>query len=226
MNLQQYSDRIQAGIVLATHLKKYDHAANTIVLGLPRGGVPVAYEVAHKLSLPLDVFIVRKLGVPGHEELAMGALASGNTLFFNEQILKLLQISKEAINNVIANEQIELERREQAYRRGRPFPDLKGKTIILVDDGIATGATMNAAIDSLRKQQPEKIIVAVPVASLSTCKELKQRVYELICPIKPIDFHAVGLWYQDFSQTSDQEVTDLLDLAQNNVRSGPLSSRG
>ncbi|MFI4962615.1 MAG: phosphoribosyltransferase, partial [Legionellales bacterium] len=158
---------------------------------------------------------VRKLGVPGHEELAMGALASGNTLYLNQAIIRSLSLSEEALNTVIKKEQQELDRRETLYRGSRPYPQLKGKTVILVDDGIATGASMHVAIESLYKHHPQAIIVAVPVAALCTCTAMSKQVDAFICPLKPLDFNAVGLWYQDFSQTSDTEVINLLSKAWN-----------
>lgn len=208
--MEKYLDRYEAGKVLANELKDYSNKSDVIVLALPRGGVPVAYEVAKSLSVPLDVFIVRKLGVPGHEELAMGAIAMGGTIIFNDEVLHQLNISKTAIDHVIKLEQDELKRREIKYRGNRLFPKLTDKTIILVDDGIATGATMRAAIQALHKHRPASIIIAVPVAGRSTCEAIEQLVDKVICPLKPQYFYAVGLWYQDFSQTSDVEVYELL----------------
>ncbi len=212
-NMEKFQDRQEAGKILAEQLKKYARNPDVIVLALPRGGVPVAYEIAVALSVPLDVFIVRKLGVPGHEELAMGAIAMGGTVVFNEEIVRDLDISKSAIDNVIQSEQQELKRREKTYRDDRPFPILAKKIIILVDDGIATGATMKAAIKALRQQNPAKIIMAVPVAEESTCKKMATLVDEVICPLKPTYFYAVGAWYEDFSQTTDAEVFEFLTAA-------------
>lgn len=209
----KYLDRKHAGVVLAELLKKYNRRQDTIVLALPRGGVPVAYEIAMKLCLELDVFIVRKLGVPGHEELAMGALASGGTVVFNDEIINYLQIQQSSIDRVIQSEQEELTRREHLYRGNKPFLRLEGTAIILVDDGIATGSTMKAAIMALQQKQPKEIIIAVPVAARSTCDEMTELVKTLICPLQPVDFHAVGLWYDNFSQTSDEEVIELLERA-------------
>lgn len=209
----KYFDRNHAGVFLTKLLQKYNGRKDTIVLALPRGGVPVAYEIAIKLGLTLDVFIVRKLGVPGHEELAMGALASGGTVVFNDEIINYLQIQKSSINRVIQSEQEELTRREHLYRGNKPFPDLAGKTIILVDDGIATGSTMKAAIMALQQKHPKEIIIAVPVAARSTCDEIAGLVKTFICPLQPVEFHAVGLWYDNFSQTSDDEVIKLLEQA-------------
>jgi predicted phosphoribosyltransferase len=214
----KYLDRHHAGMVLAKLLKEYNRQKDTIVLALPRGGVPVAYEIATKLCLSLDVFIVRKLGVPGHEELAMGALASGGTVVFNDEIINYLQIQKSSIDRIIQSEQEELTRRDHLYRGNKPFPDLAGKTIILVDDGIATGSTMKAAIMALQLKQPKEIIVAVPVAARSTCDEMAGLVKTLICPLQPVDFHAVGLWYDNFSQTSDEEVIELLEQSRLNLK--------
>lgn len=214
----KYLDRNHAGVVLAELLKKYNRRKDTIVLALPRGGVPVAYEIAMKLCLDLDVFIVRKLGVPGHEELAMGALASGGTVVFNDEIINYLTIQQSSINGVIQSEQKELTRREHLYRGNKPFPHLAEKTIILVDDGIATGSTMKAAIMALQQKQPKEIVVAVPVAARSTCDEMAGLVKTLICPLQPVDFHAVGLWYDNFSQTSDEEVIELLEQSRLNLK--------
>ncbi|SRR5579883_33199 len=206
----RYHDRRDAGRVLAEELKSYANRKDVIVLALPRGGVPVAFEIAEALSVPLDIFIVRKLGVPGHEELAMGAIASGGTTVFNQDIIHQLAISKEAIDRVIAEESEELLRREKKYRGDKKFPDLKNKVIILVDDGIATGATMKAAIKALRRLEPLSIVVAVPVAAASTCKEMSGLADKIICPLQPIFFNAVGAWYEIFDQTLDEEVIDLL----------------
>ena len=205
-----YADRHQAGRILADLLKDYAHRTDVIILALPRGGVPVAYEIATQLSLPLDVFIVRKLGVPHHVEFAMGAIASGNTVVFNEEVIDILNIKKPAIDRVLAEEQEELKRREHVYRGNKPYPDLAGKTIILVDDGIATGYSMRAALRALQKQHLAAIILAVPVAARSTCEELAVLVQKLICPLQPANFYSVGLWYDDFTQTSDEEVMQLL----------------
>lgn len=209
--MNKFSDRYAAGKILASQLQSYLKNPNVIVLALPRGGVPVASEVAKSLSVPLDIFIVRKLGVPGHEELAMGAIASGGTIIFNEDILRQLRISESEIQQVIQSEQQELQRREAIYRGKKTLPKLTGKIIILVDDGIATGATMRAAIKALQKQKPQKLVVAVPVAASSTIDEMSNLVDEIICPVKPVDFYAVGAWYDDFSQTTDEEVYQLLN---------------
>jgi predicted phosphoribosyltransferase len=184
------------------------------VLALPRGGVPVAYEVARALHAPLDVFLVRKLGLPGHEELAMGAVASGGVRVLNRDVVERLQIPDELIDAVTRRELQELERRERAYRGDRPFPDVHGKTVILVDDGLATGSTMRAAAEALRQQRPARLVVAVPAGSPETCDEFRAEVDEVVCAITPQPFYAVGLWYDDFSQTTDDEVRELLAAAQ------------
>ena len=205
-----FRDRREAGRELARALAGYRGRPDVLVLALPRGGVPVAYEVARGLDVPLDVFLVRKLGVPGHEELALGALATGGVCLLNEDVVRGLRIPPEAIDRVTAAEQAELERREAAYRDGRRPPDVAGKTVILVDDGLATGASMRVAVAALRQAQPARIVVAVPVAAPSTCADLRDEVDHVICARTPEPFYAVGLWYEDFSQTSDQEVRDLL----------------
>ncbi|ARG97883.1 phosphoribosyltransferase [Legionella micdadei] len=223
--MEKFIDRYEAGTMLAGLLEDYAHKPNTIVLALPRGGVPVAYEVAATLSIPLEVFIVRKLGVPGHEELAMGAIATGGTVFFNQEILDSLNLPEAAIQRVIKAEEAELERRESVYRKGRPPLKITGKTIILVDDGVATGATMFAALKALRQLKPASIIVAVPVAAQSTCEELTKLADKLVCPLRPVNFYAVGLWYEDFSQTTDEEVFTLLTKA-HQKSSSHLSTKG
>ncbi|OGT45733.1 MAG: phosphoribosyl transferase [Gammaproteobacteria bacterium RIFCSPHIGHO2_12_FULL_41_20] len=209
--MKKFSDRYEAGKVLADQLKTYTKNPYVIVLALPRGGVPVAFEIATALSVPLDIFVVRKLGVPGHEELAMGAIATGGVTIFNNDIIKKLNISNSEINNIIKLEQQELMRRESVYRGKKPFPELKDKIIILVDDGIATGATMRAAIRALRQQHLRRLILAVPVAAFSTCAEMENLVDEVVCPLRPHDFYAVGAWYDEFSQTTDEEVSQLLN---------------
>lgn len=208
--MERYQNRYVAGKILADLLNNYAKRQDVIVFALPRGGVPVAYEIAKSLSLPLDVFIVRKLGVPGHEELAMGALAMGDSIVFNKEIMDSLGISKQAIDDVINMEKKELQRREIAYRGHKPFPDIKNKTIILVDDGIATGASIKVAIKALRQLDPAAIILAIPVADASICKKMTKLVEKLVCPMQPSNFFAVGQWYDDFSQTTDEEVYTLL----------------
>jgi putative phosphoribosyl transferase len=208
-----YRDRHDAGKRLAELLRAYAHRPDVLVLALPRGGVPVAYEVARELHAPLDVFIVRKLGVPGHEELALGAIASGGIEVLNDNVIHALHLPKQVIEAIAAKEQRERERREQLYRDGRPALDVKGRTVILVDDGLATGATMRAALRALRQQQPARLIVAVPVAAPSVCLELLDEADDVICASTPDPFFGVGFWYQQFEQTTDQEVHDLLALA-------------
>jgi predicted phosphoribosyltransferase len=208
-----YSDRADAGKALAAHLQKYGDRDDVLVLGLPRGGVPVAYEVARSLRVPFDIFLVRKLGVPGHEELAMGALASGGVRVMNDAITRQLGISQDAVERVAGREQQELERRERLYRGDRPPPAVQGRTVILIDDGLATGSTMRAAAAALRQMRPNKIIVAVPVAAAETCEALRGEVDEVVCVDTPEPFLAVGAWYADFSQTSDDEVRELLEKA-------------
>jgi predicted phosphoribosyltransferase len=215
-----FKNRTEAGRLLADKLKRYAARPDVLVLALPRGGVPVAYEVARELNAPLDIFLVRKLGVPGHEELAMGAIASGGVRTLNEDVIRPLRIPGEVINAVTAEEQKELERRQRAYRGDRPAPDVRGRTVILVDDGLATGSTMRAAVAALRQQQPARIVVAVPTAAPATCDEFRGEVDEIVCAITPEPFYAVGLWYDDFSQTTDEEVRDLLGRAERE-RSAP-----
>jgi predicted phosphoribosyltransferase len=212
-----FRDRKEAGRQLASRLTKYANRPDVIVLALPRGGVPVAYEVAEQIGAPLDVFLVRKLGVPGYEELAMGAIASGGVRIINEDIVRQLQIPGEVIDAVAAEEQRELERRERAYRDDRPPPDVKGRTVILIDDGLATGSTMRAAAAALRKLGPARIVVAVPVSAPETCDEFREEVDEVVCAATPEPFRGVGLWYKDFSQTTDEEVRQLLERARQSV---------
>jgi putative phosphoribosyl transferase len=216
-----YRDRTEAGRRLAAELTDYADRADVLILALPRGGVPVAFEVARALRAPLDIFLVRKLGVPGHEELAMGAIATGGVRVLNEETLSYLRIPGEVIDAVAADELRELERRERVYRGDRPPPDVKGKTVILVDDGLATGSTMRAAAAALRQQQPARIVVAVPVSAVQTCDEYRMGVDEIICAVTPEPFHAVGMWYADFSQTTDEEVRDLLARAQRAQAAAP-----
>ncbi len=204
-------NRRVAGQALAEALKSYAGRDDVIVLALPRGGVPVAAEVARALGVPLDVMLVRKLGLPGHPELAMGAIASGGVRVMNDDVVRRLSVSPAAIEAVAEAEGRELARRERAYRGERPWPDLKGRCVILVDDGLATGATMHAAIDAVRAQQPACIVVAVPVAPPDTVRTLEALVDEVVCPLQPQSFMAIGQWYQDFTQTSDGEVITLLD---------------
>src|SRR6266699_3906897 len=205
----QFRDRTEAGKLLATQLTTYANLQDVLVLALPRGGVPVAFEVARELHAPLDVMVVRKLGVPRQEELAMGAIATGGVRILNLDVVQFLDIPDELINTIAAREQAELERRERLYRGDRPAYDVHGRTVILVDDGIATGATMHAAVAALKQRQPTRIIIAVPTAAPLTCAEFEAEVDELVCVIRPDPFIAVGYWYSQFSQTSDEEVRSL-----------------
>src|SRR6476620_3605878 len=208
-----FPNRAEAGRLLAEKPEKYAGRGDVIVLGLPRGGVPVAYEVAKRLNAPLDVFIVRKLGVPGFEELAAGAIPSGGVRVLNEDVVRAIPYATEAIEAVTAKETAELQRREQIYREGRSAPELRDKVVILVDDGLATGATMRAAVKALRQSGATKIVVAVPVGPPDTCREVKQQADETICLSTPEFFQAVGQYYEDFSQTSDEDVRQLLSQA-------------
>lgn len=213
IGMKKYLNRENAGKILAQHLAHYANQNNVLILALPRGGVPVAYQVAKALNAPLDVFIVRKLGVPGYVELAMGAIAFGNTVVYNEDIIESLGVSQTDIESVIDQEKEELQRREKAYRGNQDYPKINDKTIILVDDGIATGATIRVAIQALKKLQAKKIVVAVPVAQKDVYAELVASVDEVVCPLQPANLHAVGVWFEDFSQTEDEEVSDLLKKA-------------
>ena len=203
-------DRPEAGKRLARELMRYATRSDVLVLALPRGGVPVGFEVARALGVPLDVFVVRKLGMPFHEELAMGAIASGGAQLLNEEVIQTYAISEDEIDRVIESETRELERRERLYRGDRPFPTLKDRIVILVDDGLATGSTMRAAVMALREEAPARIVVAIPVGAKDTCQEFQDVADEIVCLQTPEPFDSVGLWYQNFSQTSDREVHDLL----------------
>lgn len=209
----RFFDRREGGQFLAESLTAYTDREDVIVLALPRGGVPVAAEVAKRLNAPLDVFVVRKLGLPGHPELAMGAIASGGARVFNGEVVNALSIPDEVIDAVSAEELIELQRREKAYRAGRPPLELEGKTVIVVDDGVATGSTMLAAVSALRQLNAARIVVAAPVIAASTYSEMQRAADEVAAVILPENFYAVGLWYQDFSQTTDDEVRELLGQA-------------
>jgi len=208
-----FRDRSEAGTILAASLEAYSHRPNTVVLALPRGGVPVAFEIGQRLGLPVDVFIVRKLGVPGHEELAMGAIASGGVRYINEDVMSQLGIEEQTVDAVSRREEKEIERRELLYRMGRPPLDVHGKTVILVDDGLATGSTMLAAIAALRLSRPARVVVAVPAAARETCSKISREVDDIVCAAMPEPFHAVGNWYVRFPQTTDEEVRDLLSRA-------------
>lgn len=206
--MRRFSNRAQAGRDLGRSLERYAGRDDVIVLGLPRGGLPVAREVAHALGAPLDVYLVRKLGVPGHPELAMGAIASGGVRVLNSEVVTMLGITDDTIATVAAQEGLELERRDREYRGGRPAPELAGRTVILVDDGLATGATMRAAAAAVRGSDPASVVVAVPVAARQTCAEFREdpAIDEIECLMTPDPFQAVGLWYDDFDQVSDDEV--------------------
>lgn len=209
--MKKFIDRQHAGKVLAELLHEYANRADVIVLALPRGGIPIGYEIASSLSVPLNIVLVRKLGVPGHKELAMGAIASGDEVILNESLINQLQLDKTAIQPILQAEKIELKRREQSYCKNHPYPSLRDKTIILVDDGLATGATMRVAIASLRQHHPAAIIVAAPVAAQETYQTIAKAVNKIICPLQPLHFYAVGYWYDNFTQVSDEEVIALLD---------------
>jgi putative phosphoribosyl transferase len=216
-----FQNRMDAGRLLARKLTAYANRPDVLVLGLPRGGVPVAFEVAKALNLPLDVFVVRKLGLPGQEELAMGAIATGGVRVLNDEVVKAWRIPDKIVEEVTKEETEELERRELLYRSDRPALDVGGHTVILVDDGIATGMTMFAAIAALQQQGPERIIVAVPVAAPETCAELREKVTEVVCLMMPSELYAISLWYKDFSQTSNEEVRDLLKQSLHKPSSAP-----
>ena len=207
-----FRDRAQAGQLLSHKLKAYADRADVLILALPRGGVPVAREIARSLHAPLDVFLVRKLGAPGQEELAMGAIASGGVRVLNHEVVEALGVSSRVIDSVTARESRELARREHLYRDGRPAPAVAGKTVILVDDGLATGSTMRAAVAALRQAKPKRIVVAVPIAATRTCEELAEEVDEIVCYHTSEPFYSVGFWYEDFSQTGDEEIREMLEL--------------
>lgn len=221
-----FIDRADAGRALAEHLARYAGRPDVIVLALPRGGVPVGFEVAKALGAPLDVFIVRKLGLPGHEEYAMGAIASGGVRVLNEDAVRGLRIPQRTIEEATRRERRELERREREYRGDRPPPDVRDRTVILVDDGLATGTTMQAAVRALRQQHPARIVVAVPTGSAETCERIAEGADEVVCATTPEPFHAVGLWYEDFSQTSDEEVHELLARAEREAATRAPSPAG
>jgi putative phosphoribosyl transferase len=212
----RFEDRREAGRYLATKLQNYANRDDVLVLGLPRGGIPVAYEVAQALNAPLDIFLVRKLGVPGREELAMGAISTGGVRVLNREVVDQLSIDARTIDHVANEEMSELRRRETAYRGDCPEPQIEGQTVILVDDGLATGATMLAAVTALRQRNPASVVVAVPTASQETCSRFEAYVDEIVCAITPEPFWGVGLWYENFEQTDDAEVRKL--LAENEVK--------
>ena len=209
-----YRHRQEAGQKLVPEVKEIIEGENTVVLGLPRGGVPVAYEVAKALELPLDVFVVRKLGVPGQEELAMGAIASGGVRFLNQDIFQQLNISDQQLEEITERERQELKKRENIYRGTRPEVDLEGKETLIIDDGLATGATMKAAVNALREHSPARILAAVPTAPPEPCREMQELVDEMICLSTPANFMGVGGSYREFGQTTNEEVKDLLEQAQ------------
>jgi putative phosphoribosyl transferase len=211
MSSLRFRDRSEAGQLLGRELAaRLGNAGDAIVLALPRGGVPVGYEVAKALGAPLDVFIVRKLGVPGSEELAMGAIASGGVRVLNRDVLDYARVTQQQLDAVVAREERELARREAEYRGNRAPLDVRGRTVIIVDDGLATGSTMRAAVQALRAMEPKRVIVAVPVGAAQTCEDLREIVDEIVCLRTPEPFEAVGLWYDDFTQTTDAEVHALL----------------
>ena len=210
---QSFRDRREAAALLAERLRRYAGRDDVVVLGLPRGGVPVAFEIARGLGAPLDVFLVRKLGVPGHEELALGAIATGGVRVVNRRVVEHLGLTPEVIDAIAAREWRELERRQRAYRDDRPPPDLTGRTVILVDDGLATGSTMWAAVQAVREERPARVVVAVPVAAPDTCAAFGEVADEVVCLLTPEPFGSVGAWYEDFAQTSDEEVRELLAQA-------------
>lgn len=222
----RFADRTEAGKVLAERLSESEFAHDAVVLALPRGGIPVAYEVAVRLKLPLDIFVVRKLGFPGHEELAMGAIASGGTTVLDTAVIQSASIQDDVVTSVIEREQHELERREKAYRDGRARLQVTGRDVILVDDGLATGYTMRAAITALRKASPRSITVAVPVGAEETCNVLTSEADRVLCATTPDPFYAVGLWYEDFTQTTDEQVRDYLRRAYSRPAPGSGLSPG
>ena len=211
--IRRFRDRVDAGRVLARQLERYRGRPDLLVLALPRGGVPVAFEVARELGAPLDVFVVRKLGMPGHEEYAIGAIASGGVRIINEEAITTFGVTNAEIDAVTAEERLEVERRERRYRDGRSLPKITEKTVILVHDGLATGSTMRAAVAALREEKPARLVVAVPTAAPETCREIGALVDDMVCAMTPEPFYAVGLWYEDFGQTTDEEVHDLLAIA-------------
>ena len=217
-NARPFHDRREAGAELAKRLQHYKGRDDVVVLALPRGGVPVAYEVARELDAPLDIFVVRKLGVPGQREVAMGAIASGGVRVLDPHVVDWYGIPAAAIEAIAREEQAELERREHAYRDDRTPLDLRGRTVVLVDDGLATGSTMKAAVQAVRAHRPARIVVAVPVGASDTCREFATLADEIVCSREPEQFRAVGQWYQDFSETTDAEVRDLLRVANQGSR--------
>lgn len=222
--MRLFRDRTEAGRRLAEALAGYADRSDVVVIGLPRGGVPVAFEVATALGVPLDVLVVRKLGVPGHEELAMGALASGGARVVDREIVALTGVTQDALDRVIGREQTELDRRERLFRGDRRGTPVEDRTVIIVDDGLATGSTMLAAVLALRTRNPARLVIAVPVASADTCRALRTHVDDLVCLETPSPFYAVGLWYEDFAQTTDAEVRELLDRRARDVAPATASA--
>jgi predicted phosphoribosyltransferase len=218
---ERFRDRADAGRALAALLTQYANRTDVLILALPRGGVPVAFAVAEALQAPLDVFLVRKLGAPGEEELAMGAIASGNVVVLNGDVIRALAVPNAVVEQVAAAERHELERRERAYRDDRPPADVRGRTVILVDDGLATGSTMRAAIVALRRLQPARLVTAVPVGAPEVCRRLRADLDDLVCARTPASLYAIGAWFEDFSQTTDQEVRDLLARAEHQTKIAP-----
>lgn len=219
-----FQDRADAGRQLAVPLNKFAHVPEVLILALPRGGVPVGFEVAQALGAPLDVFLVRKLGVPGHEELAMGAIASGGCRVLNDELVDSGVIPAGVIDAVAAEEERELRLREQLYRDDRPPPDVRDRTVIVLDDGVATGSSMRAAVTALKVMAPARIVVAIPVGAAETCAELERHADEVVCVVMPDRFYAVGEWYRDFEQVSDDEVRTLLARAEEVPRAGAVAS--
>lgn len=218
--VQRFRDRTEAGRLLAERLHQYAGRNDVLVLALPRGGVPVGLEIARALDAPLDLVIVRKLGVPGQEELAMGAIATGGVRILNEEVVRMLDLTDDVIERVAAEEERELERRERAYRGDRPPPEVRGRTVILVDDGVATGSTIRAAMAAIRSRQPARLVVAVPVAPPETCEMLREEADEVICLLTPEAFFAIGAYYDSFPQLTDDEVRRLLEQAPRQGRRG------
>ena len=218
--MERFKDRRDAGQILARKLSTYADHTDVIILALPRGGVPVAFEVAVALNAPLDIFLVRKLGLPGREELAIGAIASGGIRVLNADIIRVLGVPEEVINLVARNELQELERREHKYRGDRPAPELRGRTVILIDDGLATGASMRAAVVGVRSQHPARIVIAVPAAAPELCKAFQFEVDEMVCALTPEPFYGLSRWYEDFSQTKDEDVRMLLEAANHQLLHG------
>jgi predicted phosphoribosyltransferase len=213
-----FVDRREAGAVLADRLGQFAGRDDVVVLALPQGGVPVGYEVARAWGAALDVFVVRKLGLPGHPEVAMGAIASGGVRVLNDDVLESIAVSQAAIDAVTRTEQLELERRERAYRDGRPRVSIEGRVVVLVDDGLATGSTMRAAVLAVRRLRPARVVVAVPVGAQQACRDLREVADDVVCAFTPEPFSAVGLWYGDFSQTTDAEVRQFLAMAASRAR--------